>query len=124
MDRSWVQKDHNPVVARTPWVPGAVGPTQIAAAAAIAVPFALYLAALMVLRPPGPLQWAQADPILGLAPRACMPWLVAAAGAGAGVAWWAGARPAARELAAAARQAALGIAVAAALVVALRLLVG
>jgi hypothetical protein len=63
-------------------------PEDVAVAALLAQPFAVYLLVLRALAPPSDVNWAHADPILTLLPREATLWLAPALSVAAAVLWW------------------------------------
>ncbi len=82
---------------------------DIAAAALVAQPFALYLVVLAFLAPPTEDNWARADPILSLLPRGLTVAWVPVASVLIAALWWRLARPDRANLARAGREALLGV---------------
>lgn len=97
---------------------------DFAAAAWITLPFAAYILLLGVVAPFGDAQWSRGDPILHLVPRPIVGWGAPALGGLAAVVWALVSRPSLRTLGGAARGAGVGAVVAAAGVLALRLIHG
>ena len=102
----------------------ALTPEAVAAATLVAQPFTLVLLALLALRPATDAEWARADPILVLAPRALTLALVPILGIVTAVTWSRIARPSRDVLRGALVHASVGAAVAVIVVGVLRLTLG
>jgi len=94
---------------------------RFAAAAALTLPF---VAALALLPSPTTAEWAHADPLLALWPRALTPWLVCVAGAATAAAWLLATRPSRAAWRRALVHGALGVVVAAAIALGARAVLG
>ena len=99
-------------------------PRDVASAAILTLPFAIYLLALAAVAPPTELNWRAADPILTMLARGTTLWMTPAMSLAAATFWWRQAKPGADDLRAGVRDAAIGAASAAAMVLTLRLLFG
>jgi hypothetical protein len=93
---------------------------DLACAALLVQPFAIYLTILRLVAPPTDANWSLADPFLRVLPASILPAL----GALVAAAWLRLARPSRAELRAGATRAAAGAAIGACLVLALRALAG
>lgn len=96
----------------------------IGAAALLAQLVTVYLLVVRAIAPATETNWAHADPILAIAPRAVSLWLVPILAVVAAIAWLRISAPRAADLRRGLRHAAIGVAVAGAMVGLLRLLSG
>lgn len=98
--------------------------SDVAAAALVAQPFALYLVVLSVAAPATASNWERADPIISLFPRALAVGWVPVLSVALAAAWWRIARPSRETLIRAAKEGCLGAVLACIAVGALRLAAG